>query len=251
MIEITDLNHHIGGGPILTDISLTIPKGAITAIIGPNGAGKSTLVNLIAGQLPVQSGEITLDGSPLSQLPPKELALRLALVAQHVGIASRLRVADLIAFGRWPHNRGRPTNDDTDAIEQAISQFDLNDLRNRFLDELSGGQRQRAFVAMAFAQATEWLILDEPLNNLDMYHARTLMQKLENLCRNHGKSIVMIVHEVNYAAAWADRIVGLREGKIIIDGPTSATLTEDGIHRLFDMNVKTTDGQKPMINHYL
>lgn len=250
MIEITNLNHCIGDATILTDINITLPTGGITAVIGPNGAGKSTLINLIAGQAKIQSGAIKIDGKFTTEMNSQSLALKLALVAQHVGVASRLRVADLIGFGRWPHSRGRPTQADHEAVDDAIKMFDLDDLRERFLDELSGGQRQRAFVAMAFAQGTDWLLLDEPLNNLDMYYARALMRELHGLCKSHGKHIVMIVHDVNYASAWADFVVGLKDGKVAISGTPDKTLTQDGIKALFEMDVQIVAGDKAIIQHH-
>lgn len=250
MINISDLDHQIGGTPILHDINISLPKEGITAIIGPNGAGKSTLINLIAAQTPIQSGLISIDGQLLSDMKSQDVARKLSLVAQHVGVASRLRVADLIAFGRWPHSHGRLFATDYAAIDAAIDILDLGDFRDRFLDELSGGQRQRAFVAMAFAQGTDWLLLDEPLNNLDMYYSRELMRELHDMCENHGKHIVMIVHEVNYAAAWADYIVGLKDGRVVLQGSPQETLTSTGIKTLFNMDVKIEAGDKPTILHH-
>jgi len=252
MIAIKGLSHQIAGSPILTDIHVTIPKGKLTAIIGPNGAGKSTLLNIVARQLSQQTGEITLDGDAIGALSRRDLALRLAAVAQTVGIASRLRVRDLVGFGRWPHSQGRTTDKDIRVVNSAVEEFELADIADRFLDEISGGQRQRAFIAMAFAQETDWLLLDEPLNNLDLVHARVLMARLQRLTRDHGKSVALVVHEVNYAAAWADHVIGVKDGKIVLDGPPEDVLTSEGLKALFGLTAQViTEGGRPVILHHV
>lgn len=255
MIALRNVSHTIAGSPILTDISAEIPRAGITALIGPNGAGKSTLLNLIARLLPLQTGRIDLDGQDLSRTPSRDIARRLAIVAQQPGIAARLRLRDLVGFGRWPHHRGRPRPSDHAAVSAAISTFDLQDLQDRFLDELSGGQRQRAFVAMGFAQDTDWLLLDEPLNNLDMYHARALMARIHALSRPFAarpRSIVMVVHEINYVAAWADHVLALKDGRLAVSGPPGEVLTNDVLSPLYGMEIRVgqVDG-KPLVLHHL
>lgn len=255
MISIRNVGHRIGQTQILTDITTEIPRSGITALIGPNGAGKSTLLNLIARLLTLQTGQITVDDADITKTPTQDLALKLAIVAQQLGVASRLRVLDLVKFGRWPHHRGRPGPRDLVAVREAIAAFGLGDLQHRFLDELSGGQQQRAFVAMGFAQGTDWLLLDEPLNNLDMYHARALMARVHALSRptaEHLRSIVMVVHEINYAAAWADHIVALKDGKLTVSGPPREVLTNPVLSDLFNMEIRveTMDG-KPLILHHM
>jgi iron complex transport system ATP-binding protein len=253
MIQIEGVSHQIAGQGVLRDVSVRLPKGGTTALIGPNGAGKSTLLNLIGRQLPLQSGQITLDGLDLSATKGPALALKMALVAQHVGVASRLRVSELIGFGRWPHSRGHMTQADHDAVELALELYDLRALRGRFVDELSGGQRQRAFVAMAHAQDTEWLLLDEPLNNLDMFHARGLMQRLHDISHANvaNKSIVIVLHDINFASAWADEIVALKDGKILFQGPPDEVLTSDAIFELYGLRPKIVDidGTKTILHH--
>ncbi len=254
MIAIAGIGHRIGGRAILHEVSLELPGPGITAVIGPNGAGKSTLLNLIARLLTLQRGRIEIDGLDLARTPSKDLALKLSIVAQQLGIASRLRVGDLVAFGRWPHHRGRAGAADRAATEEAMAAFDLKDLRDRFLDELSGGERQRAFVAMAFAQSTDWLLLDEPLNNLDMSHARALMERLHAISRPEAaapKGVVLVVHDINYAAAWADHIVGMKAGRVFLAGPPGKVLTQPLLSGLFDMEIRVRwiDG-RPLILHY-
>ncbi|HRO14380.1 MAG TPA: ATP-binding cassette domain-containing protein, partial [Paracoccus sp. (in: a-proteobacteria)] len=183
MIRIEGVTHRIGPAPILHDIDLTLPRGKLIALIGPNGAGKSTLLRLVARLEPLQAGRITVDGLDIATTAAEKLALTMAVMGQQTHIASRLRVAELVGFGRWPHHHGRPCRADREAVDRALAAFDLQPLAHRFLDEISGGQDQRAHLAMTFAQGTDWLLLDEPLNNLDVAHSRALMARLADLVR--------------------------------------------------------------------
>ena len=175
----------------------------------------------------------------------------MAVLGQQTQIASRLRLCDLVAFGRWPHHYGRPRPQDHAIVAQALETFSLTDLSQRFLDEVSGGQAQRAYLAMTFAQDTDWLLLDEPLNNLDMSHARALMQQLSALVRQSGKSVVVVVHEVNYAAAWADHVVALKDGRVAATGAPSEVLTAETLSQLYDTEVEVTQHQgRPVVLHH-
>jgi iron complex transport system ATP-binding protein len=251
LIRIERLTHQIGGRPILQDIDLTLPAGKITALIGPNGAGKSTLLSLISRLVPLQQGRVEVAGLDLARTPTDTLARAMAILPQNAGVHSRLRVRELVAFGRWPHHRGRPGPTDHDFVEAAISRMGLTELAHRFLDELSGGQRQRAHLAMAFAQGTDWLLLDEPLAALDMAHARRLMQELAAL-RDNGKGVLMVLHEVNHAAAWADHIVAMQSGRIVAEGTPEQVFTPAVLEPLYDMPLKVAriEGH-PMVLHHL
>lgn len=250
MIRIDSLSHRIGPAAILSDISTALPKGAITALIGPNGAGKSTLINLIGRLLPLQQGSVQIDGMDIRATPSATLARHVAILGQSNTVASRLTVRDLVAFGRWPHNQGRETEADRRIVADALATFDLTDLATRFLDQLSGGQQQRAFLAMTLAQDTGWLLLDEPLNNLDMPHARALMQRLDGL-RQSGKSIVIVVHDVNYAAQWADHVVALRAGRLFAAGTPHEVLSAPLLSDLYgmDLTVIELDGRPFVLHH--
>nr|WP_321462148.1 ATP-binding cassette domain-containing protein [uncultured Cohaesibacter sp.] len=251
MIEISSVSHALHGQTILHDISLQIPKGKVTALVGPNGAGKSTLLSLVARLQPLQQGQIVVDSLDVSATPSKKLAQKLAILTQSNVLASRLTVADLVAFGRFPHHHGRPGPKDDELVDRAIETLDLADLRHRFLDEISGGQRQKAFVAMTYAQDTDYLLLDEPLNNLDMRSARTLMQRLCALSAQSGKTIVIVLHEINYAALYADWIVGLKDGKLAANGSTSDFLTGETIERVFSMQADIHQiGEQRFVMHY-
>ncbi len=251
MIRVEGVCHRIGKADVLHDIGLTLPEGRITALIGPNGAGKSTLLSLIARLAPVQTGRITVAGHDVTTTPSAALARVMAILPQNATVMSRLRVAELVAFGRWPHHQGRPRPADEAQVETALETFGLLPLRHRFLDELSGGQRQRAHLAMAFAQDTPWLLLDEPLAALDMAHGRALMQRLADL-RDTGRSIVMVVHEINFAAAWADHVVALKDGRVAAEGSPAQVFTPETLGRIYDMPLRVQEVEgRPLVLHHL
>jgi len=252
MIQIDHVSHRIGGAPILHDISTRLPKGQLTALIGPNGAGKSTLLRLIGRLEPLQAGRITVAGRDVGATPTDQLARVMAILGQQTAIASRLRLSELVAFGRWPHHKGRPCAADRAMVDEALEAFALAPLAGRFLDEVSGGQAQRAHIAMAFAQDTDWMLLDEPLNNLDMAHARALMRRLRDLVDNRGRSVGMVVHEINYAAAWADHVIAMKEGRILAEGPACDVLTETLLSQLYDAPIRVGLHEgRPLVLHHV
>lgn len=251
MIEISNINHSIQDQPILKDISANLPKGKITALVGPNGAGKSTLLSLIARLQPIQSGSISIDGLNVATTSSNDLARKMAILTQSNMVNARLRVADLVGFGRFPHHKGRPSEKDHAIVSEALKAFRLDHLAQRFLDELSGGQRQKAFVAMAYAQDTDYLMLDEPLNNLDMASSRALMQQLRELAKQNDKTIVVVLHEINYAALYADWIVGLRRGELVAQGPTDELILREPLNNIFGIDVDIHQiGERRMVMHY-
>lgn len=237
MIQISDVSHQISGLPILTDVTFTLPKGGITALIGPNGAGKSTLLSLMARLSKLQTGAIFFDGVDVSTTPTQVLAKRLSILRQDNSVSARLTVEDLVGFGRYPHHKGRPTAEDHRLIYAALEAMALIPLRARFLDELSGGQRQRAYVAMVLAQDTDYVLLDEPLNNLDMKHARQMMERLRETARDQGKSFVIVIHDINFAAAYADRIVALKNGRLHAIGTPKDIVTRPMLKQVFDLDI--------------
>lgn len=251
MIEIKNVSYHIGKQMILDDVSLNIPQNGITALIGANGAGKSTLLSLMARLRPLETGCIAYNGRDLANTPTAEVAKILSILTQENSIHSRISVRDLLLFGRYPYHQGRPTAEDKHIVEQAISQFQLHDLSNRYLTELSGGQRQRALIAMVFCQSTEYVLLDEPLNNLDMYYARNLMQLLRELTHQHQRTTVVVLHDINQAAAYADYVVAMQKGKVKFAGSPEDVFTVENIKILFDMDVDVLDykGKKLIVHH--
>ncbi|WP_137152265.1 ABC transporter ATP-binding protein [Devosia sp. FKR38] len=246
MIRIAGLRKSYGSTLIVDDVSLTLPAGGITAIIGPNGAGKSTLLGMISRLLPMDAGTVTVDGLDVTRTPSDVLAKRLAVLRQDNHIAARLTVRDLVAFGRYPHAKGRPTIADENKINEAIAFLDLGALEHRFLDELSGGQRQRAFVAMVLAQDTDYVLLDEPLNNLDLKHAARMMQLLRRAARELGKTIVIVLHDINFASVYADHIVCMQAGRVAHQGQPETIITPEVLSLVYQLPVRVEliDGQR-------
>ncbi|ETD69732.1 ABC transporter ATP-binding protein [Pelistega indica] len=252
MIDIKNLSYAVDGVNILHNISVQIPKGGITALVGSNGAGKSTLFSHIARLETIQQGQITIDGMDISHTPNRDMAKLIAILRQDNVIASRITVEKMLMFGRYPYHQGHPKVEDYEIVESTLKQFQLDALRERFITDLSGGQRQRVMVAMVFCQTTDYLLLDEPLNNLDMYHSKQLMKQLRQIADDYQRTIVMVLHDVNYASAYADYMIGMKNGEVLLQGAPAALLTEDNLNNLFGVKapVVEVNGHK-MVMHYL
>ncbi|SEN70345.1 iron complex transport system ATP-binding protein [Loktanella fryxellensis] len=233
MIAIESLCKSYDGTPVLDGVDLILPQGGVTAVIGPNGAGKSTLLSVMGRMIRADAGRVTLDGRDLATAPGSEVARRLAVLRQDNQPSARLTVQDLVTFGRYPHSHGRTTAQDRVHVARAIAYLGLGDLADRFLDELSGGQRQRAFIAMVLAQDTDVILLDEPLNNLDMRHAVGIMALLRDAARDLGKTILVVLHDINMAAAYCDRIVVMQDGRLIHHGPPEEIMTDALLSRVY------------------
>lgn len=241
MIQIDNIRYAIDGKPILHDISLRLQKGGVIALIGPNGAGKSTLLSLMSRINPLQSGTIRFDDLDIAHADTRQVAKKVSILQQQTRFMSRLTVAELLTFARFPYHRGRPKTEDHAVIRDTLEYFELTDLRDTFIDELSGGQRQRALVAMVFAQNTDYILLDEPLNNLDMHHARNLMGNLRQAVADFGKTIVIVLHDINYAAHYADHVVAMQNGRIIRSGATNDVLQAAHISALYGIPVEMVE----------
>ncbi|QDC08582.1 ATP-binding cassette domain-containing protein [Oceanicola sp. D3] len=242
MIRIRNLTVGWGDRPVLSDVSLSFGEGGITALIGPNGAGKSTLLHALAGLLTPQSGAAEVDGLDMARAAPMDRARLVALLAQSDRVTARLNVEDLVTFGRWPFHRGRPRAEDRAQVARALEMFQLEDLAARQIDTLSGGQRQRAFTAMAYAQETPWMLLDEPLSALDPRHARDLMERLHAMSRPgpDQRSIVIVLHDLSTAAHYADRIVALKDGRVLKTGPRPLAMTSEVLTALYGTGLQVT-----------
>ncbi len=238
MISIRNVSYQIGSTMILSDISLEIPKGKVTALIGPNGAGKSTLLSLIARLERLQSGTVRVGNLLVGECSNRELAQHLSILPQTLDQAPRLSVRELVSFGRYPYHQGRPQAEDNRAVDHALTVFGLADLAQRPLDALSGGQRQRVQIAMNFAQDTEYMLLDEPLNNLDIAGARSLMALLCDVSERHSKTIVIVLHDINYASRYADHIVAMQNGTIMAEGTPSEIVNADLLRDVFQTNAE-------------
>ena len=237
MIEIEGLTKAYDGHAVVDGVSLTIPRGGLTGIIGPNGAGKSTLLGLIARLLAADRGTVTVDGLDVATTAGEELSRRLSVLKQDNSIAARLTVRDLVAFGRYPHSRGRLGEADHAMIGRALSYLGLEPIADRFLDELSGGQRQRAYVAMVLAQDTDYMLFDEPLASLDIRHAVSMMHLLRDASRRFGKAVVVVLHDINIAGNFSDRIIGMKEGRVLCHGSAGDVMTGANLTAIYDIPI--------------
>ncbi|WP_347349735.1 ATP-binding cassette domain-containing protein [Nigerium sp.] len=241
MIVTEHLQGAYGDTIVVDDVSIAVPRGGVTALVGPNGAGKSTLLALVSRLMGPRAGTVTVDGLDVTTTPSDALARRLAILKQDNHLSVRLTVEELVAFGRYPHSHGRLTASDHDHVRRAMGYLDLEPLAGRFLDELSGGQRQRAFVAMVLAQDTDYILLDEPLNNLDMAHAVRMMSQLRAAADDLGRTIVIVLHDLNAAAAYADHMVAMKDGRVAAAGTVADLMREDLLSAVFDLPVRVLD----------
>ncbi|KAI95556.1 iron ABC transporter ATP-binding protein [Rhodomicrobium udaipurense JA643] len=238
MILANEVTKRYGDAVVVDGLSVTIPKGGITSIIGPNGAGKSTLLSMLARLLKMDGGSVTVGGLDVTATASDVIARRLAILRQDNHLSARLTVRDLVTFGRFPYSRGRPTLDDKAHVERALAYLDLGALADRYLDELSGGQRQRAFVAMVLCQDTDYVLLDEPLNNLDMKHAQSMMKTLRRATRDFGKTVVLVLHDINFASWYSDFVVALKDGRLAAAGTVDEVIREDMLRDIYGMEIQ-------------
>lgn len=236
---------------VVSNVSFDIPKQKITALIGPNGAGKSTVMSIISRLIATTEGSVELEGKEIHQWDNKELAKKLSILSQSNHTNMKLTVEELVAFGRFPHSSGRHSQEDLRKIQQAIHYMELDEQKSQFLDELSGGQRQRAYIAMVIAQDTEYILLDEPTNNLDIYHASKLMQTLRKLCDDLGKTIVIVLHDLNFAAFYSDYIAAFKNGEIAKFGTVQEVMTKENLQNIYNIafDVMNIEG-KPLSIYY-
>ncbi|WP_186578684.1 ABC transporter ATP-binding protein [Aquibacillus kalidii] len=223
---------------IIHGISLEIPSNKISVIIGANASGKSTLLKTLARLIKPTSGKITLDGRQLNKIPPKQLARTLGLLPQSPIVPEGISVADLVGRGRFPHQSlfSGWTNKDYEAVAEAMDIMNITELANRHIDELSGGQRQRVWIAMALAQQTDILFLDEPTTFLDITYQVEILDLLTDLNRKHGTTIVMVLHDINLSARYADNIFAINQGKLVAEGEPSQVISSKLIEDIFGLH---------------
>ncbi|MDD2213268.1 MAG: ATP-binding cassette domain-containing protein [Oscillospiraceae bacterium] len=238
MIQTKGLFKHYGQTAVVNDVSLQLPTGRLIAFIGSNGAGKSTLISLISRTLARDQGQILIDQQALEQWKSQKLATRLSILKQSNELSLRLTVRELTGFGRYPYSRGRLTPQDEEKIDQALAYLHLEALQDRYLDQLSGGQRQLAYIAMLLAQDTEYVFLDEPLNNLDMKHSVQIMQVLRRMVSEMGKTVMVVIHDINFVAAYSDYIIALKDGQIAFQGETAQVITPQRLKAIFDLDIE-------------
>ena len=237
MIEIKGLSKSFGKKTVVEDVTLKIQSKAITSFIGPNGAGKSTLLSMVSRLLDADTGEVLLDQSNVKKMKSDAFAKRVAILKQANHFNIRLTVRELVSFGRYPYSKGRLNKEDNKFVDQALDYMNLTDMQDMFLDELSGGQKQRAFISMVIAQDTEYILLDEPLNNLDMKHSVQIMKILRKLVDELGKTVVIVLHDINFASVYSDRIVALKDGRLVKDGPTEEIINSESLRDVYDMHI--------------
>lgn len=242
MIRLSNLVKRYNSDVAIGPVSIELPAGGIVALVGPNGAGKSTVLTMMGRLLAPDEGTVEIGGVDVHATPSKQVAKTVSILRQENHFVTRLTVRQLVGFGRYPYSGGRLTQLDEDKISEAIDFLNLTDLEQRFLDQLSGGQRQRAYVAMVLAQDTDYLLLDEPLNNLDAQHSVQMMQQLRKAADELGRTIVIVLHDINFAAAYSDHIIAMDEGRIAVHGTPAEIIRDDVLTRVFRTPVTVVDG---------
>lgn len=242
MIKIENIKKAYSDQVEIGPLNLTIPKAGITSLIGPNGAGKSTTLLMIGRLLEMDDGHIQVANMDVSTTKSKDLAKILTILRQENHFVTKLTVRQLAGFGRFPYSKGRLTKEDEEIISKYIDFLDLTDLENRYLDELSGGQRQRAYVAMVLCQETEYVLLDEPLNNLDVARSVQMMEHLRRAANEFGRTILTVMHDINFAAKYSDRICAMKDGKIAAFGEVQEIMDATILTDIFETKIEIIEG---------
>ena len=246
MIQIQNLNKSIQKKSILKDINVNIEKGKITSLIGPNGAGKSTLLTAITKLMSIDSGTVKIEDKDMLLYKTDELAQKISILKQTNHTDMNITVEQLVNFGRFPYCKGHLKKEDKEQVRYALDLLQLNEIKDRNIKTLSGGQRQRAYIAMTIAQNTEYILLDEPLNNLDMKHSVQIMQTLRSLAQKLNKTIVIVLHDINFASCYSDYIIALKHGELVRAGKNVDVLQTEVLRELYEMDVKveSVNGQR-------
>ncbi|WP_353499809.1 ABC transporter ATP-binding protein [Vibrio sp. CB1-14] len=241
MFSLTQASYRIGSLEILSPFDLQFIPGEVTSLLGHNGSGKSSLIKLLSRQNQVASGSVMLDGKPLEQYSPKEYAKKVAYLPQHPPITDGVTVRELVMFGRYPWKGvlGRYNKEDHQLVDEAIERVGLTAFTERFVSTLSGGERQRAWVAMLLAQQSECILLDEPTSALDVAHQYELLKLIRELNKSLKLTVIMVIHDVNMAARFSDRLVALKSGKIVVDGSPDNVMNEASLTEIYGMPLST------------
>lgn len=248
---VKELTKQYDGKTVVDGVSFQIPKGAVISMIGPNGAGKSTVLNILSRLIARDTGLVAFDGKDISKWKDRELAKRLAILTQQNHIQMKLTVRELVTFGRFPYSGNHITDEDNAIIERAITYMELEAFADQFIDELSGGQRQRAYIAMVIAQDTEYILLDEPTNNLDIYHSANMMKIVRRLCDDLGKTVVLVLHDINFAAFYSDYICAFVDGKIAKFGTVAEVMTKENLSEIYNVDFKIIEVEgRPLSIYY-
>ncbi|MCS7478769.1 ABC transporter ATP-binding protein [Umezawaea endophytica] len=242
-LQAADLRVGYGDRMIVDGLDLDIVGGTVTCVIGPNGCGKSTLLRALGRLLPARGGAVLLDGKRIDQVPTREVAKVLGMLPQAPQAPEGLTVADLVARGRQPHQAWyrQWSSDDEAAVAEALELTNMDSLADRTVDELSGGQRQRAWISMALAQGTDLLLLDEPTTYLDLAHQIDVLDLVQRLHAEMGRTVVMVLHDLNLAARYAEHLVAMKGGRIVVQGPPSVVLTEEMLLEVFGLDARVVE----------
>jgi len=235
-LSFENISKQYGNKEVLKHLSGSIPDGQITSLIGPNGAGKSTLLFILSRLLTQDGGQVYFMDKTLNSYKGNELSTKLSILKQSNHLELKLTVRDLVSFGRFPYSKGKLREEDWRKVDEALAFTDLVDLQDMYIDELSGGQRQRAFISMIIAQDTDYILLDEPLNNLDMKHAVHVMKTLRRLVDELGKTVVIVLHEINFATQYSDQIIALKDGKILYNDRTEKVIQAPILREIFEID---------------
>ncbi|PPA70901.1 ABC transporter ATP-binding protein [Jeotgalibacillus proteolyticus] len=241
MVVAKNVFKFFGKKKVVEDVSITIPKGKITSLIGPNGAGKSTLLSMVSRLLTSDGGEITIDELDVAKCRGNDLAKKVSILKQANNVTLKLTVRELVSFGRFPYSQGKLTKEDHTYVDEAIRYMELEELENSYLNELSGGQKQRAYLAMVIAQDTEYILLDEPLNNLDMKHAVQMMKVLRKLVDELGKTVAIVIHDINFASCYSDYIIAMKDGKVAKEGTVHDMIRPCVLKEIYDLDMNIED----------
>lgn len=250
-MKAAQLTKQYGGKRVVDDVTFEIPKGKVISLIGPNGAGKSTVMGMISRLIAADKGGVRLTGKDIRAWKSKELAKKLAILTQHNQVQMKLTVRELVAFGRFPYSGNHLKAEDVEIVNRAIGYMELGEFQDRFIDELSGGQRQRAYIAMVIAQDTEYILLDEPTNNLDIYHATNMMKIVRRLCDELGKTVILVLHEINYAAFYSDYICAFKDGRIAKFGTVKEVMTKENLSQVYGVDFEIMEiAGRPLSIYY-
>ena len=223
-------------------LNIQIPKAGVTSLIGPNGAGKSTTLLMIGRLLNMEEGNIQVADMDVTKSKSEDLAKVLTILRQENHFITRLTIRQLVGFGRFPYSKGRLSKADEAVISKYIDFLELTDLENRYLDEVSGGQRQRAYVAMVLCQETEYVLLDEPLNNLDVARSVQMMEHLRIAANEFGRTILTVLHDINFAAKYSDRICAMKDGGIAAFGTVEEIMNPEVLTDIFETKIEIING---------
>jgi iron-siderophore transport system ATP-binding protein len=239
-LQAAELKVGYGDRMIVDGLDLDIVGGTVTCVIGPNGCGKSTLLRALARLLPARGGSVLLDGKQIDKIPTREVAKVLGMLPQAPQAPEGLTVADLVARGRQPHQAWyrQWSSDDEAAVAEALALTNMDELADRTVDELSGGQRQRAWISMALAQGTDLLLLDEPTTYLDLAHQIDVLDLVQRLHDEMGRTVVMVLHDLNLAARYAEHLVAMKAGRIVVQGTPTEVLTEEVLLEVFGLDAR-------------